>query len=128
MRILLDTHTVIWWVDQDHRLGEAARSAIADPSNELFLGAATVWEIAIKVGLGKLTLSMPYLSWMKQAITDLAATLLPVTVEYASAQAGLPLHHRDPFDRLLVAQARVENMPLISGDAIFDRYGITRLW
>ena len=128
MKVLLDTHTVIWWVDQDHLLGAAARAAITDPANELCLSAATVWEIAIKVGLGKLSLSVPYRQWMNQAMTDLGATLLPITVEYADAQARLPLHHRDPFDRLLIAQAQVDDVPLISGDATFDQYGIARLW
>ncbi len=128
MKVLLDTHTVIWWVDQDHLLGAAARAAITDPANEVFLSAATVWEIAIKVGLGKLSLSMPYRQWMNQAMTDLGATLLPITVEYADVQARLPLHHRDPFDRLIIAQAQVDDVPLISGDATFDQYGISRLW
>lgn len=71
---------------------------------------------------------MPYRQWMNQARMDLGATLLPITVEYADAQTRLPLHHRDPFDRLLIAQAQVDGAPLISGDAIFDRYGISRLW
>ena len=128
MRVLLDTHTVIWWVDQDHLLGAAARAAITDPANELLLSAGTIWEIAIKVALGKLSLSMPYRQWMTQAMKDLGATLLPITIEYADAQARLPLHHRDPFDRLLIAQAQVDDVPLISGDAIFDQYSIARLW
>ena len=85
-----------------------------DPSNDRLLGAGTIWEIAIKVGLKKLNLSQPYRQWMEQAITGLGATVLPITVEHADIQAGLPLHHRDPFDRLLVAQALVENMPVVS--------------
>jgi len=92
------------------------------------ISAATVWEIAIKTGLCKLTLSMPYKEWMNRAIADLGATILPITVEYADAQATLPNHHRDPFDRLLVSQAQVENIPLASNEETFDRYGISRLW
>ena len=71
---------------------------------------------------------MPYRQWMNQVMMDLGATLLPISVEYADVQARLPLHHRDPFDRLLIAQAQVDDVPLISGDATFDRYGISRLW
>jgi PIN domain nuclease of toxin-antitoxin system len=128
VRLLLDTHTVIWWVDQDHLLSPSSYSAITDPANDLLLSAGTIWEIAIKVGLAKLSLSQPYRQWLSQAITDLRTIILPVTVEYADVQARLPHHHRDPFDRLLVAQAIVENVPLVSKDDIFDQYGITRVW
>ena len=128
MRILLDTHALIWYVDQDHLLGATAHAAITDPANELLLSAATIWEISIKLGLKKLALSLPFLQWMNRAIADLGITVLPITVEYADAQAGLPFHHRDPFDRLLAAQAQVEKVPLVSSDALFDQYGIPRLW
>lgn len=101
---------------------------MTDPDNDLLLSAATIWEIAIKVGLNKLSLSMPYRQWITQAMTDLSMTVLPITVEYADVQAGLPKHHRDPFDRLLVAQAQAENMTLVSADPGFDPYGIARLW
>jgi PIN domain nuclease of toxin-antitoxin system len=128
MRLLLDSHTLIWWVDQDRLLSQAAHAAITDPANDLLLSAATIWEIAIKVGLGKLSLSMPYREWMSQAIADLGVTVLPITVEYAHVQANLPKHHGDPFDRLLVAQAQVENVSIVSDDPDFDQYGINRLW
>ena len=94
----------------------------------IVLSAATIWEVAIKVGLGKLTLSQPYRLWMNQALADLGATVLPITVEYADAQAALPAHHRDPFDRLLIAQAMVEGIALVSVDSQFDSYGVHRLW
>jgi PIN domain nuclease of toxin-antitoxin system len=128
VKLLLDTHTVIWWVDQDQLLSPTAHSVLADPANDLLLSAGTIWEVAIKVGLAKLSLSLPYGQWFSQAIADLEATILPVTVEYADVQAQLPSHHRDPFDRLLVAQAMVENVPLVSTDTIFDQYGISRVW
>src|SRR4051794_32100864 len=105
MRVLLDTQALIWYVDQDHLLSSTARAAITDPNNDLLLSAATVWEFAIKVSLGKLTLSLPYRPWMSKAIADLDLALLPITVEYADVLVGLPHHHGDPFDRLLVAQA-----------------------
>jgi PIN domain nuclease of toxin-antitoxin system len=128
MRLLVDLHSPIWAVDDPSRLGSAAMVALQDPANELLVSAATVWEIAIKVGPGKLTLSSSYRDWMNRAITDLNLSLLPVTVAYADAQAALPLHHRDPFGRLLVAQALIETIPIVSVDAAFDAYGVRRLW
>ncbi len=128
MRLLLDSHALIWYVDQDHLLSASAHAAITDPANDLLLSAGTIWEISIKVGLNKLSLSMPYREWMNKAIADLGLALLPISVEYADAQAKLPRHHGDPFDRLLAAQARVENIPLVSSDSVFDQYGLTRIW
>lgn len=128
MRLLVDAHAFIWAVDDPSKLGTQAVTALQDPGNDLLLSAGTIWEIAIKVGLGKLSLSMPYRQWMNQAITDLGMTVLPITVEYADVQGNLPKHHGDPFDRLLVAQAQMENMALVSADPGFDPYGINRLW
>jgi PIN domain nuclease of toxin-antitoxin system len=101
---------------------------LAIPTNELFLSAGTLWEIAIKTGLGKLTLSLPFAAWMRQAISELGLAILPITVKCADAQIALPAHHRDPFDRLLIAQAQTEDTTLVSADVIFDRYGVKRLW
>jgi PIN domain nuclease of toxin-antitoxin system len=128
MKLLLDTHVLIWYVDQDHLLTAPAHAAITDPTNDLFLSAGTIWEIGIKVGLNKLTLSLPFREWMNKAIGDLGLTVLPINVEYADAQGGLPKYHGDPFDRLLAAQARIENIPLISSDTVFDLYGLQRIW
>jgi PIN domain nuclease of toxin-antitoxin system len=128
MRLLLDAHSLIWAVDEPSRLSAVAAAALQDPANELLLSAGTVWEIAIKVGLGKLTLSLPYRDWMNRAITDLSLSLLPVTVDYAGAQAALPWHHRDPFDRLLVAQALSDGISIVSADGQLDPYGIARVW
>ncbi len=128
MRVLLDTHALIWAVDDPAHLGSKARLALEDDSNAVLISAATVWEIAIKTGLGKLTLSMPYVGWMNRAIADLEATILPITVEYAEALRTLPKHHRDPFDRLLIAQAQVEKIPLATNEETFDSYAISRLW
>ncbi len=128
MRLLLDTHAVIWYVDQDQLLSSSAHATISDPANDLLLSAGTIWEIGIKVGLNKLSLSLHYRDWMNKAIADLGLSVLPICVEYADAQAGLPRHHGDPFDRLLAAQALVENIPLISSDPIFDLYNVKRIW
>jgi PIN domain nuclease of toxin-antitoxin system len=128
MRLLVDSQSVIWAVDNPAQLSPAATAALQDPANEMLVSAVTIWEISIKVGLGKLRLSSPYRDWMNRAIADLRLTLLPVTVEYADAQAALPWHHRDPFDRLLIAQALTDGIALVSADAQFDAYGVTRVW
>ena len=99
MRLLVDSHSLIWYVDQPNQLSPLALTTIVDPANELFLSAASIWEISIKVGLNKLSLSGPFGPWMNQAIAGLKLAILPITVDYASAQAALPFHHRDPFDR-----------------------------
>jgi PIN domain nuclease of toxin-antitoxin system len=128
VKLLLDAHTLIWAVDDPSQLGSQAAASLRDANNELLLSAGTIWVLSIKVGLGKLTLSLPYRQWMTKAITDLGAIVLPITVEHADVQAGLPFHHRDPFDRLLVAQSQVESVRVVSSDTIFDDYGTPRLW
>lgn len=128
MRLLIDSHALIWAVDDPNRLTAISSSALQNPRNQLIVSAATIWEVAIKVGTGKLKLSEPYRPWITKAIFDLGATILPITIDYADFQAGLPFHHRDPFDRLLIAQSIVESIPVVSGDALFDAYGITRIW
>ena len=128
MRLLLDTHTLFWSVEAPPKLSAAAMAVIQDPANDRLLSAATIWELAIKVGLGKITLSIPYRQWMATAITDLKLSILPITVEYAERQSLLPAHHKDPFDRLLIAQALVDGLPIVGADAAFDPYGIIRLW
>ena len=128
MRLLLDTHAIIWAIDDQPQLSPVALAVIRDPANDRVVSAATIWELSIKVGQGKLALSLPYRQWMDRAIADLKLTILPVTVEYADRQATLPLHHKDPFDRLMIAQALVEGIPIVSADVTFDPYGVTRLW
>lgn len=128
MRLLLDTHTLIWSAEAPGRLSPAALSAVQDPLNDRLLSAATLWELSIKVGQGKLSLSLPYRQWIERAIADLKLSILPVTVEYADRQSILPWHHKDPFDRLLIAQSLVEGIPIVSVDVAFDPYGVTRIW
>jgi PIN domain nuclease of toxin-antitoxin system len=128
MRLLLDTHSFLWFVDDNPRLSMAARNLIKDAGNDVFLSVVSVWEIAIKVGAGKLDLGQPIQRRIPQELRNNSMGLLNVTVDHAAVVAVLPLHHRDPFDRMLVAQAQVEQMPIVSGDAALDAYGITRLW
>lgn len=128
MKLLLDTHALIWAVDDPAKLGPVAAKAISDPANQLLLSAASIWELSIKVSLGKLSLSLAFREWMDRAIADLGVALLPINVEYADAAAHLPDHHGDPFDRMIVGQSLVEGVSVASSDAILDKYGINRLW
>jgi PIN domain nuclease of toxin-antitoxin system len=128
MRVLLDSHALLWAVDNPAQLSAAARTALQDPANELLISAGSLWEIAIKVGLRKLILTLPYRDWITRALTDLALTILPITVDYADAQIALPWHHRDPFDRLVIAQALTDGIEVVSADSTFDSYGVRRIW
>jgi PIN domain nuclease of toxin-antitoxin system len=94
----------------------------------LWLSAGSIWEIAIKVGLGKLTLTLPFHQWISQALVDLSLRILPIEVGHANALTVLPSYHRDPFDRLIIAQAMVEGIPVVSADTALDAYPVTRIW
>jgi PIN domain nuclease of toxin-antitoxin system len=129
MDLLLDTHAFLWFVWNDSQLSIAARSLIVDPANRKLISAASHWEIAIKVSVGKLNLGEPFLAFMHREITRNNFELLPVSLEHSAAVSVLPFHHRDPFDRMLVAQANVDTIPIVSADVIFDAYaGVRRLW
>jgi len=125
---LLDTHTLLWIAENNPKLSPVALAFINDPANDLALSAATVWEIAVKVRTGKLALIKPYVDFINDAFTFLRLRLLPVNVTYAAVLTTLPLHHRDPFDRLMIAQAMTDQMAILSADAAFDAYPITRIW
>jgi PIN domain nuclease of toxin-antitoxin system len=127
VRLLLDAHTLIWAVDDPSKLGPLAVLAFQDESNELFISAGTIWEVAIKTGLGKLNLSMPVGDWLNKAIADLGARILPITVDHAAAQSRLA-GRGDPFDRLLAAQSMIEKMTVASNDVALDQHGVHRLW
>jgi PIN domain nuclease of toxin-antitoxin system len=128
MKLLLDTHTFIWFIMGSPNLSASARTLIEDVANEKFLSIASLWEIAIKLSIGKLTLSAPFDALIPQQLSINGFELLNIEIEHAAVVATLPFHHRDPFDRLLIAQAMVEKMPIVSIDAVFDAYPVTRLW
>ncbi|HSM91504.1 MAG TPA: type II toxin-antitoxin system VapC family toxin [Anaeromyxobacteraceae bacterium] len=128
MRLLLDTHAFLWWVADDAALSRAARKAISDPSNECLVSAASAWEMAIKVSIGKLSLGSDVRRFLPEQLAANGFEALPVSVAHATRVAALPFHHRDPFDRLLAAQALEERVPIVSADAIFRRYGVRRIW
>lgn len=128
MNLLLDTHAFLWFMAGDAALSKTARSAIENESNNLFVSAASLWEIAIKVSIGKFELSEPFETLIPHQLAENDMELLNISVEHTALIASMPFHHRDPFDRLLAAQAKVEQLTLVSIDDIFDAYGVTRLW
>jgi len=128
MRLLLDTHAFIWFVEDSPLLSADAKSSIGDPGSEVFLSIASVWEMAIKVSLNKLRFSQPFDLFLPHQLRINDIATLNVTLEHAMAVSKLPLHHRDPFDRMIIAQSLTEGIVVVSVDAAFDRYGVTRLW
>ncbi|HEX8398671.1 MAG TPA: type II toxin-antitoxin system VapC family toxin [Pyrinomonadaceae bacterium] len=128
MRLLLDTHTLLWFIAGSTSLSANARSLIEDAANEKFVSIASIWETAIKVSIGKMTLSAPFNVLFPHQLQINGFDLLPIKVEHTSVLTTLSFHHQDPFDRLLIAQAIEENLTFVSVDKIFDDYGITRLW
>lgn len=123
MRLLLDTHAYLWWLADDPRLREGARAAIADPDAAVHVSAASVWEIAIKIELGKLELDGdPVAEIARNGFLELA-----MTARHALAAGSLPRHHDDPFDRMLIAQARTEDLTLVTRDAAFRAYNVDRI-
>jgi PIN domain nuclease of toxin-antitoxin system len=128
MKLLLDTHTLLRFIAGSASLSVVARSLIEDTSNEKFVSIVSIWETAIKVSIGKMSLSAPFDVLFPHQLEINGFELLPVKVEHTSVVTSLPFHHRDPFDRLLIAQAIEEKMMLVSVDKVFDDYGITRLW
>ena len=128
MTILLDTHTFLWWITDDRQLSASARDFIRDKKNDLLLSSASAWEIAIKTSLGKLPLPESPEVFIPRHMRINQFRPLPISVDHALAVSALPHHHRDPFDRLLVAQAQMENIPLLSADPILRSYAVQLLW
>jgi len=128
VRLLLDTQCWLWWFSQPERLSEEIIERIADESNEVWLSVASIWEMGIKVAIGKLPLPEPIDNYISTRMAQLGARSLEITASHALRAAVLPLHHRDPFDRMLIAQAQIEGMTLVSADAIFNQYEVSILW
>lgn len=128
MRVLLDTHALLWWLAGDRQLSVKARRVIADQQHEVYVSAASAWEVATKHRLGKLPMAGPLAIDFALEIRRLGFTPLPITLEHAQVAGALPNHHRDPFDRVLVAQAREERFALVSNEVVFDDYGVPRIW
>ena len=127
MKLLLDTHIFLWWADHPEKLSQAALSALQDEANELILSVASVWEMQIKIQLGKLKLSLPPKDLIKNQQETNALNVLPVTLAQVLALDALPFHHKDPFDRLLMAQSIEEDLTLVSADSQFTAYSVKLL-
>lgn len=128
MRLLLDTHAFLWFILDEPQLSSAARALIADPRNQIEVSPATYWEIAIKIRLKKYVLPDPFQEFMEREIAINRFSILHVEPRHVAPLTTLPFHHKDPFGRLLVVQAVVEQIPLVSNDSVLDAYPIRRLW
>ena len=128
MRLLLDTHTFIWYATDNSRLSTIARSLINNGENDIFLSTASIWEMAIKHSIGRLSFSLPFMEFIRQQLSVSNIGILEINLHQIEVVASLPLHHRYPFDRLIIAQAIAEQIPILSVDSVFDAYAIARLW
>jgi len=128
MKFLLDTSTFLWFIGNSPELSDQARQLLKAGGNQLYLSIASVWEMAIKVSVGKLTLARPLTVFIPEQLAANRIELLPMGIAHLGLVSQFPLHHKDPFDRLLAAQSLVEQMPIVSSDPQFDLYGVQRLW
>lgn len=128
MTLLLDTHTLLWFALADAQLSTTAHALIVDVNNEKLVSPASWWEIAIKMSVKKYSLTVPHETFFEAAITANGFRVLNIEPRHTAGLVGLPHHHKDPFDRLLIAQALVEGVPVVSADAAFDPYPVQRLW
>jgi PIN domain nuclease of toxin-antitoxin system len=128
MKLLLDTHILIWLIDGNQKLNQTSRQAIEDESNSLHLSIASLWEIAIKTSLGKLELGIPLEQILTNFILPSGIEILPIHLPHLLVLQTLPFHHRDPFDRMLISQAKSESLILVTEDSIFEQYEVEILW
>ena len=128
MRLLLDTHTFLWWINNDPSLSETARDVISSERNDCFLSMASCWEMAIKASIGKLRLTKPVERFIPEELAANDFLLLNLDFRHVAKVETLPFHHRDPFDRLLVAQALTEKIFIVSTDVVLSDYGVKRIW
>jgi PIN domain nuclease of toxin-antitoxin system len=128
MKLLLDTHAFLWFIDGNRAMPLSARALIEDSNNQSLVSVVSLWEMAIKIGLRKLDLRQPFDRLIPQELEHSGFGLLQIGVGHLAGMISLPFHHRDPFDRLLIAQALAEKIPVVSRDVTFDTYGVTRLW
>jgi PIN domain nuclease of toxin-antitoxin system len=128
VRLLLDTHALLWWLAGDQSLSDAARKAIADADNEVFVSAASAWEIATKYRLGRLPGAAVIAADIASAVASQDFIELPINIRDGQTAGGLPAIHKDPFDRMLIAQAVTADMAIVSNETLFDGYAVARLW
>ncbi|MDP9315324.1 MAG: type II toxin-antitoxin system VapC family toxin [Chloroflexota bacterium] len=127
MSLLIDTHTFLWFVNDDPQLSSAA-ATLLESDTTVRLSIASLWEIAIKVSIGKLTLAQPFEQFIPEQLALNDISVLPIQIAHCHHVIRLPFYHRDPFDRMIIAQAQLEGVPIVSLDTTFDAYGVNRLW
>ena len=125
MKLLLDTHTFLWFVNDNPKLSDHLKDLIEDTSNVIYLSVASLWEMSIKFNLGKLTLDPNYEEFVEREVTTSTIQLLNIELEHLRINATLPFHHRDPFDRLIIAQSMAEDIPIVTVDSAFDKYEVS---
>jgi PIN domain nuclease of toxin-antitoxin system len=125
VKLLIDTQSWLWWFAAPDRLKQSTINLIADPDHELWFSVASVWEMGIKAAMAKLPLPKPTEEYIQDTVRELGANLLTINANHALTAAALPLHHRDPFDRILIAQAEIEQMTIVTADRVFERYSAT---
>nr|VFK26973.1 MAG: PIN domain nuclease, a component of toxin-antitoxin system (PIN domain) [Candidatus Kentron sp. MB]VFK31233.1 MAG: PIN domain nuclease, a component of toxin-antitoxin system (PIN domain) [Candidatus Kentron sp. MB]VFK75407.1 MAG: PIN domain nuclease, a component of toxin-antitoxin system (PIN domain) [Candidatus Kentron sp. MB] len=128
MTLLLDTHALLWSFLDDPKLSPTARQAITSMGRKVLVSPASLWEVAIKISVGKYRIPQPFEDFMKKQLVGHNFDLLPISISHMARVITLPFHHRDPFDRLIIAQALVEEIPVVSVDLLFDGYGVERVW
>ena len=128
MRLLLDTHALLWWLDGDRRLPPKVRRAFGDWTNDILVSAASAWEITTKARLGKLPGALPVAADVAGSVSSQGFVELEISILHAQWAGNLPGDHRDPFDRMLIAQAQLENVALVTNDEVFDGYAVRRFW
>ena len=128
MKLLLDTHTLLWFINGDTKLSDFARSTIEDQANNSLISIVSLWEMGIKLSLGKLKLNHSFEKTIEDVLTQYSFDLLQLSVANIARANDLVFHHRDPFDRMLVAPSMTENIPIVSIDSIFDQYSVQRIW
>ena len=125
MKLLLDTHTFLWFVNDNPKLSDRLKGLIEDTNNVSYLSVASLWEMSIKFNLGKLTLDPNYEEFVDREVTTSTIQLLNIKLEHLRINATIPFHHRDPFDRLIIAQSIAEDIPIVTVDSAFDKYEVT---
>lgn len=128
MKILIDTHVFIWYIQNSDRLPNSVATLINDGSNEILFSIASIWEMAIKQSTGKLNLGVPYIGFIEKQMRFNNMKLLPISLNHIELVTTLPFHHRDPFDRILIAQSITEDIILLSADSVFSLYPVQRVW
>jgi PIN domain nuclease of toxin-antitoxin system len=128
VRYLADTHALLWWAEDSSRLSRRARSVFARADSEILFSVASSWELSIKLALGRVKLSTPLDEFLHVELPRQAVDVFPIDTRHVVRTAGLPPHHRDPFDRMLIAQALVEDIPVLTADPLFTRYGVDVVW